>query len=306
MKELRLAMKVMVVVVTYNFEPWMERCLGSLRRSEHPADVVVVDNNSSDRTVELLRANYPEVELLTNKCNLGFGRANNQGLSLALARGYDAVFLLNQDAWIEPATIGTLCRLSEEHPEYGILSPLHLTGTGNRLDHGFAVYTHLPEDALPCAVAEDDRLRRADFINAAFWFLPRHTLQVAGGFSPLFYHYGEDKDYVNRMRYHGLLVGFSPLVRGWHDRERRQPSRKSAFRSERVYLLSEYANPCYSLPRAFAFGVLAGAKKALLALLRLRLRDALAYVGIAFRLLWATASVVRLRKLVRARGPHFI
>ena len=89
MKELRLAMKVMVVVVTYNFEPWMERCLGSLRRSEHPADVVVVDNNSSDRTVELLRANYPEVELLTNKCNLGFGRANNQGLSLALARGYD-------------------------------------------------------------------------------------------------------------------------------------------------------------------------------------------------------------------------
>ena len=131
-------MKTLVIIVSYNFERWMDRCLGSLRQSEYPADVIVVDNNSQDHTVRLIKKRYPEVRLIEAGTNLGFGRANNLGMTIALDEGYDAVFLLNQDAWIAPDTLGTLAQLSRQHPEYGILSPTHLTGSGDRLEKGFA------------------------------------------------------------------------------------------------------------------------------------------------------------------------
>ena len=130
-------MKVLVIIISYNFEPWMERCLNSLLQSEYPADILVIDNGSKDQSIERLRKDYPKVRLIANNKNLGFGKANNIGMQIALDEGYNFVFLINQDAWIEPNTIGTLVALSEKYPEYGILSPVHLTGKGDKLDPGF-------------------------------------------------------------------------------------------------------------------------------------------------------------------------
>ena len=64
-------MKVLVIIVSYNFEPWIDRCLGSLRRSAHPADVMVIDNASTDETVRRIKAGYPEVRLVESPTNLG-------------------------------------------------------------------------------------------------------------------------------------------------------------------------------------------------------------------------------------------
>ena len=133
-------MKVLVIIVSYNFEQWMERCLGSLRLSEFPVDVLVIDNDSKDKTIELIRTQHPEVRLIENKKNLGFGRANNIGMQIALKEGYDFAFLMNQDAWIDANTIGALVSISQKHPEYGILSPVHLTGKGDKPDPGFGDY----------------------------------------------------------------------------------------------------------------------------------------------------------------------
>ena len=99
-------MKILVIIVSYNFERWIDRCLNSLRQSEQQADVVVIDNASQDRTVSLIESRYPEVRLIKSKENLGFGRANNIGMKIALKEGYDAVFLLNQDAWIDAKVLG--------------------------------------------------------------------------------------------------------------------------------------------------------------------------------------------------------
>ena len=134
-------MKILVIIVSYNFERWMDRCLGSLRESGQRADIVVIDNASQDNSVRLIQENYPEVRLIQSKTNLGFGRANNIGMKIALTEGYDYVFLLNQDAWIDGSTLGTLARLCQQYPQYGIMSPTHLTGSGNKLEHGFSEYT---------------------------------------------------------------------------------------------------------------------------------------------------------------------
>lgn len=295
-------MKILVIIVSYNFERWIDRCLSSLRQSEHPVDVLVVDNCSQDHSVEMIEERYPEVRLVRSDVNLGFGRANNIGLQIALREGYEAVFLLNQDAWIEPKTVGTLAALARKHPEYGILSPVHLTGQGDNLDYGFATYT---SQQSPSTLPKKE-LVSVPFVNAAFWLIPTDVLRKVGGFSPLFRHYGEDKDYVNRVRHHGYLVGYSPDVSGCHDRAHRQPTRKARLYSTRVYLLSEYANINYSWGKAFARAVLAGGKKALQALLKGDVADAVCYCGMSLRLLWQSAAILRIRKITRRYFPNFI
>jgi len=138
-------MKVLVIIVSYNFESWIERCLGSLRLSRYPVDTVVIDNGSKDRTIQRIKKDFPEVRLLPQTENLGFGKANNIGMKIALKEGYDFVFLLNQDAWIDSNTIGKLVELSQSHPQYGILSPVHLTGKGDKPDPGFGYYAQIQQ-----------------------------------------------------------------------------------------------------------------------------------------------------------------
>lgn len=286
-------MKILTIIVSYNFEKWIERCLGSLKASSHPTDIIVIDNCSNDRTVEIIKAQYTYVKLIENQANLGFGKANNIGMQLALQEGYDAIFLLNQDAWIESDTLATLAEQSVEHPEFGILSPVHLNGSGEELDKGFASYAQLASiNNLP----HRHEPISCPFINAAFWFIPVSTLQRTGGFSPLFYHYGEDKDYVNRLHFHQYKIGYIPTVYGCHDREFRKVSFEGFLRAERVYLLSEYANINYRFTQAFAYGILAGIKKLTIALLKGNIKYAKGYASTVFSLLKQSKAVIQVRK----------
>ena len=225
-------------------------------------------------------------------------------MKIALEEGYDAVFLLNQDAWIDPKVLGELSKLSQSHPHYGILSPVHLTGSGEKLEQGFAGYSGLSsleevkEQALKIRQKTNGQsgLIPLSFINAAFWMIPTSVLRRVGGFCPLFYHYGEDGDYVNRLRHYGYLVGYSPTVFGCHDREYRQVSHEAWLRSEQIYLLTEYVNINYSFPKAFGYGVLAGIKKSLEVLMKKDIRTSIAYIGITCRLLERTREVLHYRK----------
>ena len=295
-------MKVLVIIVSYNFERWIERCLGSLRLSKYLIDTVVIDNGSKDQTIQRIQKDYPEIRLLPQKENLGFGRANNIGMKIALAEGYDFVFLLNQDAWIDSNTIGKLVELSQSHPQYGIFSPVHLTGKGDKPDPGFGHYAQIQQlSQLP-----EDEILPIPFANAAFWMIPISVLKKVGGFCPLFYHYGEDKDFVNRLTYHHYQVGYSPQVFGNHDREYRPMTHQGFLRTEYVYHLSEYANIRFHWLKAFGYGVLAPIKKALVALLKGRASLSKDYFHMTFQLLRRSKEVYFYRKTNRLSNPHYI
>lgn len=284
--------KILTIIVSYNFTQWIDRCMSSLRNSVCSTDVLVIDNCSIDDTVRTLQMKYPEVRLITNKQNLGFGKANNIGIELALKENYDAVFLLNQDAWVDPLTIGKLSEMSDKYPDYGILSPIHLTGDHSKPEHGFAAYTGITD--LNKRSKED--IVTVAFINAAVWYIPTKIIKKVGMFSPLFYHYGEDKDFANRITYFGYRIGYVPAVFACHDREYRKVKRKDFIRAEQVYHLSEYANINYSFPKAFAFSILAGFKKAIISLLRGKLKDFVVYLGISFGLIRRTSKVLTTRR----------
>lgn len=100
-------MKISIIIVTYNAMPWIDRCIGSVY-GEPRTTVIVIDNHSTDGTVERVKTRFPHCIVFENKTNLGFGQANNTGIKYAMEQGCDYVYLLNQDAWVEPDALQTM------------------------------------------------------------------------------------------------------------------------------------------------------------------------------------------------------
>lgn len=217
--------QVWAVVVLYNGLAWAERCFGSLTRSSMKPHVLAIDNGSTDGTVEFVRERFPDVQVIEAGINMGFGRANNEGMMRALAAGGDFVFLLNQDAWVLPETLTSLMEAARQDRTFGILSPMHLNGAGDALDYNFSCSIG-PEN---CAGLVSDlalgKVRKSvyalPFVNAAGWLMTKACIETVGGFDPLFFHYGEDDNYAARVRFHGLGIGVVPAAIIHHDRERR-------------------------------------------------------------------------------------
>lgn len=221
-------MKVAVVIVTYNPKKWIEKCLDSLLKGSIPVDILIIDNNSADGFQEIINSNYPQVELLQCTHNLGFGAANNIGIKKAYDNSADFVFLLNQDAWVQSDTIEKLILAQQKEPEFGIVSPMHLNGKGDQLDYNFSNYIipfqckGLYSDIYLNKVKSSIYL--VNFVNAAGWLLSRKCIETVGGFSPSFFHYGEDDNYVERVYFHQLKVGVLAAAMLFHDREERNNS----------------------------------------------------------------------------------
>ncbi|WP_075794043.1 glycosyltransferase family 2 protein [Massilia putida] len=223
-----MSAKVFVIIVTYNGSKWVTPCFSSLRKSTVPLHTIVIDNGSQDDTLARIAADYPEVEIVNTGKNHGFGKANNIGMELAYRRGADYVFLLNQDAWIDPDAVEKLVDAHQRHPDYGIISPMHLNGASDGLDYGFSNYIG-PNKCR--GLYSDIYLGRVKdvydvgFVNAAAWSMTRECLERVGGFSPSFFHYGEDDNYTQRLHFHKLKLGVLPTSRIYHDREQRPPSK---------------------------------------------------------------------------------
>lgn len=215
-------MKIFAIVVTYNGKKWYDRCLGSLRDSETPVETIVIDNASSDGTVEYIKVHLPNVHLIESKENLGFAKANNIGIRYALDHDADYVFLLNQDAWIEKDTLTELLHTFEENENVGIASPMHLNGSYTGLDYRFVRYLG-EEFASDAFLQKTKHYYSRSFINAAAWLMGRSCIETVGGFdTSLFFHYGEDINYCQRVLYHGFNVFVDTRCTICHDREDRE------------------------------------------------------------------------------------
>lgn len=241
--------KVFVVIVTFNGLRWVDKCFLSLKNSSVSTTTIVIDNGSSDDTLKHIAVHYPEVLIITSEKNVGFGKANNIGIKKAYEDGADYVFLLNQDAWVEKDTIETLIKAQQNEPEYGVVSPMHINGSGNALDYGFSLYiapqnaANLYSDMYFNKVR--DAIYEVPFVNAAAWLISRQCVEKIGGFSPAFYHYGEDVNYLHRVKFHHLKAGVYPKAQIFHDREKREITEHFSDK-EKVYIRDKtifYSNP---------------------------------------------------------------
>jgi len=213
--------KIYIIIVSYNGEHFITKCLKSIRENNVVCQTIVIDNASTDKTLQIIKVDFPEVRLIESQTNLGFGKANNLGLKIALKENADFVFLLNQDAFIFQDTIEYLLNAHNKHPEYNIISPIHLNGTQKELDYNFSKYiskTSYYYRASDIFQKQTGSIYSCDFINAAAWFIPIKTIKNIGLFDPIFFHYVEDDDYITRIKYHSGKIGFISNSYIVHDR----------------------------------------------------------------------------------------
>ncbi|WP_346983870.1 glycosyltransferase family 2 protein [Chryseobacterium sp. POE27] len=215
---------VKIIIVNYNSDKWIARCLFSIHQAGLIDHTIIVDNASTDNSVLFIEQNFPRAELIKLSANLGFGHANNIGIKKADEQDADYVFLMNQDVYIEPNTINYLIKVAQLNPDFGIISPMHLNGSGSELDFSFSNYivpfkcNKLYSDIFLQKTAP---LYELHFVNAAAWLVTRKCIEKVGGFNPSFYHYAEDCNYCQRVLYHGLKIGIAPEAVIYHDRENR-------------------------------------------------------------------------------------
>ena len=132
----------------------------------------------------------------------------------------------------------------ERHPEYGIVSPIHLTGNGQNVDANFydisLSYAQIPTLLNDYIVNNIKTIYDTYFIMAAHWMLSRSTIERIGYFSNAFPHYGEDANYIHRVHYWRLKVGFVPKAFAYHDREYRKDTPHKQVYREYINFLTRF------------------------------------------------------------------
>ena len=232
--------KILVIIVTYNALKWIKKGLKSVEKSTLPADVLLIDNGSTDGTLPLVRTDWPRTRIIETGENLGFGAANNIGLRIALDEGYDFAYLLNQDAWLEMDTLEKL--VAAHRQEWGILSPMQLDARGRRDKRFRKKCGKYVERALQ-GYHNDRLVVEVPFVMAAHWLVSRRAIETVGGFSPAFKQYGEDDNWIDRLHWHGLQCGVVPAARAVHDRGGRKLPREKKMQLKCIATVVKVSNP---------------------------------------------------------------
>jgi O-antigen biosynthesis protein len=209
-------MKLSIVIVNYNVRHFLEQCLYSVYQSLAgiEAEVIVVDNNSVDGSEGMIRSKFERVILVVNKQNVGFARANNQGLQLAQG---EYVLVLNPDTVVEESTFAKCLSFMDARPEAGSLGPKMIDGKGNFLPESkrglptprtafykiFGLTGLFPHSKrfAPYYLGHTsiDATQEVDILTGAFMLIRKRVLGETGYFDEQFFMYGEDIDLSYRI-----------------------------------------------------------------------------------------------------------
>jgi GT2 family glycosyltransferase len=217
---------VSVIIVSWNGKDLLRKCLQSVYSSQGVSlEVLVVDNNSTDGTVEMIREDFPEVKLISNRDNKGFSYANNQALSKATGK---YLFILNPDTVIERNTINKLSVFLMKNSSIGIAGP-KITYEGGNLQYSCKsrfpnlrdawfsqslVMRFSPKkevsDSMNMVVWDHAVVKEVAWVMGAAMFIRREVYDQIGGFDERFFMYFEDVDLCQRAKKRGWQVIYYP------------------------------------------------------------------------------------------------
>lgn len=212
-------MKITVLILTYNGARWVQPCLKSVLAANPPAaEILVVDNQSADETVEFIRSQFPQVKLLVNERNLGFAAGVNQGIRQALAGGADFVLLLNQDTQVRQDWIGRLMSAVEERGAVGIFSPLQLNYDGTAIDPGNRqnLAENVPQFTDDAWLGRVKGSYPTKLAYGGAMMIHREVIERIGFFDEIFFMYGEDIDFCHRAVRCDVPIWVVPYANVYH------------------------------------------------------------------------------------------
>lgn len=214
--------RLYVVIPNWNGIDLIRECLESLRHQTVKHHVIVVDNGSVDGSDQLIRDEFPEVQLLAFPNNAGFAGGVNRGIRPALEQGADYIALFNNDAVADPDWLENLAKTAEANPRAGMVAAKIATQDGTHLDSTGDFYS-IWGFAFPRGRGEADTgqydgtgSRRVFAASGGASLYRAATLEDIGLFDERFFAYFEDVDISFRARLAGWDVLYEPKARVRH------------------------------------------------------------------------------------------
>ncbi len=224
--------KVSVVIVSYNCLPFLSLCIDSLLcKNDERMEIIIVDNNSNDKTIETISKEYPSLKIIANKENKGFGRACNQGISIAKGEYY---LMLNPDTIVSENLIDEIIDFMQSHPDAGAMGVYMADGKGRFLPESkrgfpslFASFcrfsgltklfpTNKKISQYYLGHLPNNEASEIEILSGAFMLLNSKIIDKIGGFDERFFMYGEDIDLSWRIIQSGYKNYYNPNIKIIH------------------------------------------------------------------------------------------
>lgn len=231
-------MKVCVIVLNWNGREYIGDCLKSLsnlKMDKHEIEIIVIDNASSDDSVDFIKQAFPGVTLLLNSENLGYAEGNNVGLRLSLSKKADFSWIVNPDIQVSPDAFLALFETAQKYPQAGIFgSKIYFAPgfefhkdrykkddlgkviwyAGGQMDWANLIASHRGVDEVDKGQFDYDT--ETDFVTGASLFVRNKVLDQIGILDPAYFLYYEENDFCQRAKKYNwkLMLASQSLV--WH------------------------------------------------------------------------------------------
>ncbi|MFZ5876669.1 MAG: glycosyltransferase family 2 protein [Nitrospirota bacterium] len=213
---------VVIIVLNWNGRDDTVACVESVRGLRYrKANVLIVDNGSTDDSVATFSRRFPDIRCIQTGENLGFAEGNNVGMRAALAEGADYVFLLNNDATIEPDALDRLVDAAESHPDVGIVGPkIYYAAEPKRIWYAGGTISPLGrlghEGWNRIDDGQWDTPRETGYVTGCAFLVKRAVLEKAGLFAPEYFLLFEEADLCVRGRREGFRSWVEPRATVYH------------------------------------------------------------------------------------------
>ncbi len=257
-------MNLSIVIVSWNTAPLLADCLRSLPAGAdgQAAETIVVDNASADGSADLVAREFPQVRLIRNSENLGFGRANNQGLRASAGR---YALLLNSDTVVKPGALSALVQYMDSNPAVGACSPRLVRPDGTPQPYAFGhdpTLTYLLRRAVNQLLFRRylhdwavSAVQEVDWVSGACLLARREAADRVGLLDENIFMYFEDNDWCLRLRQAGWKICYYPEAEVMHlggQSLRQNPAAQAAYAGSLRYFYAKH----YSRPAQWALRLL--------------------------------------------------
>ena len=201
--------KVFIVILNYNGKEYIKKCLSSVFKINYPNfEVVVVDNDSNDESLELAKASFSKATFIKNSTNLGYAVGNNVGIRFALERMADYVLVLNNDTEVDGGFLEALLEVAERDNQIGLLSPVIFEEKTRRIWFAGGRINWMRMRTVHSQEARTQEWYESDFITGCSMLVRADVFKKIGLFDEDFFLYWEDADFSFRSK----KAGFKNVV----------------------------------------------------------------------------------------------
>ena len=214
--------KVTIIILNWNGKEDTIECLESLKHITYPNyKILLVDNGSTDGSVECFRERYPGMEIIENGDNLGFAEGNNVGIRRAMEEEIDYLLLLNNDTIVDPEFLNELINIAKNDDNIGMLGPKTYHYSDYSMVQTFTKKFNLCTGnftLIPRLIKDNggDVNEEVDSISGCCMLVTSKVIENVGILDPDYFLYWEETDWCYRIRSSGFKIVYVPEAKIWH------------------------------------------------------------------------------------------